>query len=164
MKIKDILEILKLPLKYLIAIFLVLASLLFLPNEYIMKLGIEAIVQKYKMLIGLAFLCDALFIITHVLDYLFKFIRAWVKYKSIVREGKKRLSNLTEDEKVILRKFIENGSRTSYLSIRNGNVIELVNSKIIYRSGEVSVYDFNFAYNLNQWAWDHLNKNKKLLD
>lgn len=164
MKIKDILEILKLPLKYLIAIFLVLASLLFLPNEYIVKLGIEPIVQKHKMIIGLAFLCDALFIITHGLDYLFKLIRVWIKYKSFVREGKKRLSSLTEDEKVILRKFIENGSRTSYLSIRNGNVIELVNSKIIYKSGEVAVYDFNFAHSLNQWAWDYLNKNKKLLD
>lgn len=164
MKIKELLEIIKLPLKYLIAIFIVLTILLFSPEKYIIKLGIVDIVESYRKYIGMAFLVDMIFILVHILEYGINKLRARWIYYHLVKKGKRKVRNLTKSEKKILRGFIENESKTSCLPMNNGNVTALSNAHIIYVSSQMSVSHLNFPYNLNEWAWEYLNKNKHLLD
>lgn len=164
MKFKDLLELITLPLKYLIALFLVLVILLFSPKDFMIKIGIVTLVNSYRTYIGLAFLLVMLLIFTHISDYILKILRSRYIYSSLVRKGKKRLRNLTDSEKEILRRFIEKGTKSVYLSMNNGNVASLCEDKIIYRSCGVSRSYLDFAYNLNEWAWEYLNKNKWLLD
>lgn len=173
MKVQDLLALLKLPLKFLISIFLVLAIVLFGPQEYMVKIGISDLVATYRTYIGLAFLCSILFILTYVFDYILKGLRALYMYKMLIKQGKRKLKSLTNSEKEILKKFIEKGTKSTYLQINNGNVAALSQSEIIYRSCELPRSDcdcnfncdcdFAYAYNLNEWAWEYLNKNKWLL-
>ncbi|EOU1885459.1 hypothetical protein F6J58_01325 [Clostridium perfringens] len=63
----------------------------------------------------------------------------------------------------MLSSYIKNQSKTQDLPINNGVVAELASKKIIYRSTELSSSGLFFSYNLNDWAWDYLNKNPNLL-
>lgn len=163
MKLSDIIQIMKLPLKYLFSIFLILFALLFSPNKLINYLGLTNIIEKYRTFIGLAFLCDSFFIISELGSYLYKIISATYKYYSFIRVGKKKLNNLTSIEKKTLSAYIENQSRTQNLPMNNGVVAELEYTNIIYRSTKISCVGTIFPYNLNDWAWDYLNRNKELL-
>jgi len=163
-KISDIVEVIKLPVKYIIAIFLILFSLLFFPEVFITKLGLSQIVQKYRAYIGLAFLVSSFFIIVHISTYLIKYLKALYEYSRLVRHGIKRLKELTPKEKHILNEYIINNTRTSTLAYNSGVVRELESYKIIYRSSNVSTSHLSFSYNINPWAWKYLNKNKHLLE
>ncbi|EJT6502744.1 superinfection exclusion B family protein [Clostridium perfringens] len=163
MKLSDIIQIMKLPLKYLISIFLILLVLLFSPDIFLNSLGLSTLVEKYRTILGLAFLCDSFFIISELGCHLYKILYAYYQYYSLVKLGKRKLNALTPGEKKILSSYIKNQSKTQDLPINNGVVAELASKKIIYRSTELSSSGLFFSYNLNDWAWDYLNKNPNLL-
>lgn len=163
MKLSDIIQIIKLPLKYLISIFLMLLVLLFSPDIFLNSLGLITLVEKYRTILGLAFLCDSFIIISELGYHLWKILYAYYRYYSLVKLGKRKLNALTPGEKEILSSYIDNQSKSQYLPINNGVVAELASKKIIYRSTELSNGGPFFSYNLNDWAWDYLNKNSNLL-
>lgn len=164
MGINDILQLIKLPMKYLIAIFLTLTFILFFPEIYIVKLGLSELIQKYRMIIGLAFICDLFFIIVNLCSPILNYIKGILRYLSLVLSGKRRLNNLTNEEKEILNYYITNKTRTYELPLNDGIVCELSSYKIIYRAAGVSTGGLYFAYNMNPWAWRYLNKNKELIN
>nr|DAL55178.1 MAG TPA_asm: Super-infection exclusion protein B [Caudoviricetes sp.] len=163
MSVSDFLNILKLPFKYLVAILLILSFLLFAPSSYIANLGINELINEYRTYIGLAFICDLFFILVDVLSLLMKYLRALKKYYSITFIGKRKIKQLTPEEKSILRYYIQEQTRTQTLPFNDGVVAELSNLAIIYRASSLSLGGVEFDYNLNDWAWKYLNKNKDLL-
>jgi hypothetical protein len=74
------------------------------------------------------------------------------------------LPQLTEDEKAILRGYIEGQTRTQYLAMSNGTVGQFVVEKILFRASSLgSVADY-FPYNIQPWAWDYLNNHPEVLE
>ena len=163
MNISDFLKLIKLPLIFLIAILLILSFLLFAPDSYITSLGINDIIDKYRTYIGLAFVCDIFFILVEIISLLIKSLRDYKNYYSIIFKGKRKLKELTDDEKSILAYYIDNKTRTQELPFNNGIVEELSSFKIIYRASTMSLGGTYFSYNINDWAWNYLNKHKELL-
>lgn len=90
----------------------------------------------------------------------------YTKYQAR-RNQEKYLQKLSEDEKVILRCYINNGTKTQLLSFNCGKHAQLETDNVIYRASTVSTgpsYNMRFAYNITPWAWEYLNRNKALLD
>lgn len=76
---------------------------------------------------------------------------------------RKRLHQLTSDEKSILREYIEGQTRTQYLNVNDGVTAGLQDARIIYRASSVSTGMFRFPYNIVDAAWDYLNQYPDLL-
>jgi hypothetical protein len=62
-----------------------------------------------------------------------------------------------------LRGYIEDGTRTQDLPMHDGVVGGLQAERIIFRATVLSRGWDEFAYNIQPWAWEYLNKHRKLL-
>jgi len=79
------------------------------------------------------------------------------------RRGRERLRNLTAEERELLAKYVDGGTRSQDLDIRDGVVQGLADAGILYRSASVSKFYTSFAHNIQPWAWDYLTENPALL-
>ena len=82
---------------------------------------------------------------------------------SIYKNGKLYLKSLTEQEKEILRLYIDNKTKTQKFKTDNGVVMGLIKNNIIYKSSQSATGYMEFPYNIEDWIWIYLNKNKNLL-
>jgi len=74
------------------------------------------------------------------------------------------LHSLSSEEKEYLNRYISNNTKTQYFDVRDGIACGLVGSHIIYRSSNLGhAGTWNFAHNIQPWAWEYLQKNKHLL-
>jgi hypothetical protein len=112
------------------------------------------------MHIGLIFVVGMSYVSTEV------FRKIWLAY--VVRKARrnivKRLHELTEDEKAILRYYVLNQTKTNVLRYHDGVVQGLATAGIIYLASSTGSLIQGIAYNISQVAWDCLNKDKRLLD
>jgi len=86
------------------------------------------------------------------------------KLKTKKRE--QRLHNLTPPEKKILSYYLANNTRTQKLSMWDGIVIGLINADILYQAGKFTknMIKGMFDININDWAFEYLQKHPELLE
>lgn len=75
----------------------------------------------------------------------------------------KRLNALTEEEKAVLKYYIDHNTRTQVLDFSNGTVQELAGYAIIYRAATISKGGVFFSYNIQPWAMDYLLEHPNLV-
>ena len=168
MDISKLTEWLKLTSEQLLGLLLfvstVLGALLFAPTGWITALGLQDISDEYKSIFGLALLlCVSLLIVRSVL-WLSRYILGRFKEKRRMETMRRRLHSLTPRERDILRRYIEEETRTQYLDITDGVVRGLRSEAIIYQSANISVGHTVFAHNIQPWAWDYLTENPNLVN
>ena len=160
--VKPLFELLKQPLRYSVAIGIVVAIVLFSPDSIMNQLGLLKYRDEGKPYFGAVLLvCIALALASgigavseKINDY-----RSW-------RARKKRLRRLSVEEKQVLKAYIEGQTRSMYFNITSGVINGLVAESIIYRASNLSNPEYGmtaFAYNIQPWAWDYLNKHRDLL-
>lgn len=157
-----LIELIKLPIRFFIAIACVFAFILFAPDNLVSKMGLLSFKEQGQIYFGVSLLISLAIIISGAIGMIG---RKFYEY-FYLRTAKKRLHKLTIVEKDILRQYIESDSRARYLELSCGSVKGLEHEKIIYRSSNVSSPSHGymaFAYNIQPWAWEYLNKNKHLL-
>ncbi len=161
--LKSIIE--KFKLNELIAIvFCVCFIMIFLPVEYITFLKLNELKVKYQMYISISFLVTS--------SYFFVKFISWInkKLKYKINNSEKRAINyminkITPEEMAFLvYTFYDskiNKFRTmGYIEYSNGLKTPLEYYEIIYRSSNISTgYDMEFAYNLQPYISEFLNKN-----
>ena len=76
---------------------------------------------------------------------------------------KKALHNLSQAEKEVLSKYIDEDTPTQYFTIQNGVINELVAKGILYRPSIAGYGSGRFAYNIQPWAWNYLREHPELL-
>jgi len=151
---------------YLLALSLLTGILLFSPEEYLQTLGLTPLLGNYKIWIGLIFLFSTVFLVTHLLNLLVSPLQTKIKEYQLLRKRKKKLEDLSQEEKEILKAFISEETKTCPLSSRSGIVNGLAAKKIITRASNIGYagYSFTFDYNIRPWAWKYLNENPELLE
>ncbi len=77
--------------------------------------------------------------------------------------GKKYLKTLSEEEKEILRRFFDNNKKTQRLRLQSGVVQGLQMHNIIFPASNISTRLLEVDFNVEDWAWEYLNKNPHLL-
>jgi len=154
--------------KYTTKFFVILAVgsglLLFLPKEFIDKLGVFKFVTDNKQYIGMTFLVSGVVSISNTITFIYKKFTTKIRMKNVHRSREKRLHSLNPREKMILLYYFVNGTNTQLLAFNDGTVRELEGYMIIQRTSQVSQAGMNFPYNLNPWAREYLNEHPELLD
>lgn len=162
-KIKEWLNLGVMPL---LGILIFTSLFVFLPDGAITKIGLTEIKSKYGTYLGLAFFFSLSFLLAAAI---YKVWNIWIgpnlKELANLYYLKKDAKNLTDEEKEILRYFIENKTRSANLSLKNGVVLGLEQRKIIIRLGILGTdaISMSFPFNIQPWAWEYFNKNPDLL-
>lgn len=82
--------------------------------------------------------------------------------KEIRAKREHLLKNLSDDEKILLRRYIDGKTKTLKLGLYNGTATGLVSQGILFTSSSFSI-DFDANFNLSNWAWEILKDNPKFL-
>jgi len=161
--IDAIAKILQLAPRYLAVIAIACGVYLFAPAEWIAKIGLDNLDEKYRPYIGGAFLISTGVTIVGVASWIGVFGFAFARAGGIKRKAIKRLHSLTENEKQILRFYIAKQTKSNTLRFDDGVVQGLVSANIIYRSTDFGNMVEGFSYNIQDFAWERLNENPNLL-
>ena len=133
------------------------------PDSLLLKLGVLNIRESSKQWLPIVFWLSLALLISHAFFGLFPFFKGRLNGWIIVHRGKKRLNDLTREEKEILRGYVEGNTMTQTFDCTDGAVLALENEHIIYRASELSQGFTDFPFNIQPWARQHLNKNARLL-
>lgn len=160
----ELLELIKLSNKRLVAVSLMCAILLFSPINFLKLLSLDNFSLHYKSWIGTVFLIATCILIAEIIVKVFNLI----KNKTIEIVNYKRrielLRNLTRDEKLLLINYMMDKTHTRIHDCRRGIIQDLEYKEILFRSSESSEDGILFDYKIQPWAWDYLNKRQNLLD
>lgn len=162
-KIKDWLNLGVVPL---LGILVFSSLFLFVPDSILENLKLFEIKNKYGLYFGLSFFFSISFLVASGAYNLWKiWLGPMLKEYVSLFYYKKDAKHLTEDEKEIIRSFIDGATRSAILSIQNATVLGLERRKIIIRVGNVGTtgFGFNFPFNIQPWAWEFYNKNPDIL-
>jgi hypothetical protein len=163
MAISDYLGWVKLSPRYLLALALVSIFLLIAPENITKTLGWENFVTEYKPWIGLVALVSTALLLSHGLAKVAPLVMDTIMEKRSIKKCKEYLKHLTPDEKLILSDYMLLETKTTYLNIQDGVVNGLVDAGIIYRASNVGYWHTGLAHNLQDWAWEELNKHPEYL-
>jgi hypothetical protein len=155
-------EWVKLGPRYLGPLWLVLGVLLFAPEGLLRRFGLAEFADDYRPYVGVLFLLSSAFLISAVVAFLWEFAVEWLDEGLTVRNGRRRLQNLTPADKEVLRAYVEGDTRTRYFTINNGVVKGLEHEGVLYRASNLG-RGSTFPYNLQPWAWEHLKAHPELL-
>jgi len=161
--LKPLFELLKQPLRYSVAIGIVVSIVLFSPDSIMSHLGLLKYRDEGKPYFGvILLLCIALAIAGAIGAVVEK-----INDSRFLRARKRRLRRLSNGEKQVLRGYIDGQTRSQYFDVTSGLINGLVSESIIYRASNLSSPQYGmmaFAYNIQPWAWDYLNEHRDLLD
>ncbi|TDQ37002.1 superinfection exclusion B family protein [Thiopseudomonas denitrificans] len=160
---KTALEFLKLAPRYLIAVALIAGALLFLPDAWLQRIGINAFAETHRQWLGLTFLVSATLWGVSAIGACWVWILERIFERRVRRHIVKKLSSLNEDEKQILRYYFAKETRANMLKINDGVVQGLVANRIIYRSASTGSLVEGFAHNITDVAWDYIQANPQVL-
>ena len=166
--------------KYFIAFALACATILLIPEEWAVWLGLDGVRQESRMWIGLGLLVSSAIALVNIGD------GAWPWYKARrdskrrkkdaereaqeklaeevrkLEEQRKLFESMSPDEKAILCDFMLRKTKTLYLNIQDGVVTSLLSAKVLYRGTPMGNPLEDIAFNIHSWAWDFLNEGDNL--
>jgi hypothetical protein len=161
---KTFLEFLKLAPRYLIALGVMAAVLLFSSEVFLKFIGVFEFAQDNRPMLGLTLVVTgALFAVSVAGDGI-SLIKQWWFRRRRYRRITERLNCLTEDEKQILRFYLAKNTRANMLSIEDGVVQGLKADGIIFQSASLGNVLEGFAHNISDFAWDYLHVHPHLLE
>ncbi|RYF81156.1 MAG: hypothetical protein EOO29_11495 [Comamonadaceae bacterium] len=161
--LSGLVEAAKLAPRYFAPIGAVAGLLLFVPQQWLQKVGVAQLAEDHRPVIGVAFLFCMAVLALAAAGRVAKWIGAWLRARRRQRVLLERLAQLTEDEKQILRYYVSQQTRTNYLRVDDGVVQGLVGIGAIYRSSSMGGLLDGFAFNITAAAWKHLHENHALL-
>lgn len=154
--IDQIVLLLKLAPEYLWAILATLIVVIFVPDKLLFVSGIVEFRENFNQ-----FLAPALVLVVSLLVTIP--IHSKLQRHKKMSRLKSYLGKLTDGEKLILSRFIAGKKRTQVFEISDGNVLALAQNRVIVRGASCLRRAGFIKYNIQNWAWDYLNKNKQLL-
>jgi hypothetical protein len=161
---KSFLEFLKLAPRYLIALGVMAAFLLFASEEFLKFISVLEFAQNNRPMLGLTLIVTvALFAVSIAADGI-SIAKGWWRKRDFYRRVTNRLNCLTEDEKQIIRFYIAKQTRANVLRYDDGVVQGLVSDGIIYQSASLGNMLEGFAHNISDFAWDYLHVHPHLLE
>ncbi|MGA1868669.1 MAG: superinfection exclusion B family protein [bacterium] len=120
-------------------IFFTCAFIIFSPDKWIKKIGLEKVKTEYSLYIGLIFLITGCFLIVELITFLYNKrklskIKAEKELKTI-----EELDNLDKKEIAVLREFFLQGQNTIHLPIDHPVVTGLLSKGIIVAVSDIYV-------------------------
>ena len=156
-------EWIKLPPKLIFALAATAGLLVFAPARFLNTLGLDVLMASYRGWVGGAFLLFATLLVAHIGAWGYKAVRPWVVQFVLIRRGRRRLRQLDDVEKRLLAKFLNAKSRSIRVDIEDGTVHVLGREMILFQASKIGDFEDGFAFAIQPWAWEHLQKHPELL-
>lgn len=163
MDISKFLDWIKLSPRHLAALAIASGFLLFARDKWLETIGLSEFAPKYKAYIGIIFLLACALLASQILSWLYLRVSERRKWARKIKNATKHLNSLTEEEKGMLRGYIESSSRTQYLPIGSGVVRGLEWDMILIQASDIGDLE-DWPYNIQPWAWDYLHKHPEILN
>lgn len=164
--LKGILDFRKLPPWFLGALAAASGLALIVSGPVATALGLSGAKPEHRFWLGLTlvFSCSALLL--RAGGTLWQVLAKRARKCRDLRAYRVALTTLSRQEKEVLRRYLDSGSKTQLLSYTGGIASSLEAAGIIYRASNISVRGVPgtpFPYNLQPWAWDYLNAHPEAL-
>lgn len=164
MNLSQVIEWFKISNTHLFAIAIGCSIVIFAPDNFLRKLGLFNIKEAHQTIISISLLLALSMLGARGCAAIISWIKQRFIWHKNLKEMRKRLNDLTSEEKQILRKYILGNTRTQDLLIQDGVANGLVAAKVLYRSANVGSMMGGFAFNMQPWAWVYLKENPYLLE
>lgn len=161
---RTLVEFLKLAPRYFFAVGLAAGFLLFAGPQTLKDLGVFEFAQRNRSTLGLVLVGSSTLFGAFLLADLLGFMGRWWNRRRYHGRITKRLHNLTEDEKQILRFYFAQNIRANVLRTSDGVVKGLEAAGVIHQSASLGDLMEGFAHHINDYAWDYLRKYPRLLE
>ncbi len=149
--------------KVLLGISIFCAVAILMPDQLLHRIGFLPYTGSIRQYLLIALLLSSSLLLSHFIFSLFPVLKGRFNGKVIIHRGKKRLKQLTQAEKEILRGYIQNDTMTQTFDCTNGAVLALEYEHIIYRASALSQEFTDFPYNIQPWARKYLRRNQNLI-
>lgn len=160
--IKTIVE--KLKLKELFAIVFVASIVITaMPNDLAHRMKIDTFWNTYQTYLSLCIICIGAYYVLNILGGIKNFI--WRKFHNVEKIGTNYMKyHMSPDEmELLMRTFydVDNHIFRSFgtINYRDGRKAPLESKHIIYLASRMGSVAYGFAYNLQPYALEFLNKN-----
>lgn len=136
-----------------------------LPESIIKLMYLEEFKEKYQVYISLGVIITSAYYILNLIQFIRKVIvdKLINSRRIAIKYMKKQIS--IDEMELIIETFYDDKNNifksSGYISYSDGRKAALENRKIIYLSASISEFGANFAYNLQPYAREFLNKNLK---
>lgn len=169
--LKTMTELLKLPIKIILALCIASGLILFLPDKLTETLYMLSFREKYGFVIGLIFIVTLSITMCYIIFFIAPKIWKKLTYKKKIEKIKnghqKFLSNLTKAELKIIIELIKKPDNTLDLPINRGIVQKLESFGVISKAGStfaVDLCDPIIPYFLQPWVFEYFDKDGKLIE
>ena len=150
----------KIPAAFLVAIVSVLGLILFLPESYAKIVAVDGFREQYRVYLGPVFLLTLSFSIARV----FMFFMQGHNQRKALKAQQESLHKLTPEEKGYLAPFIFGQQNSINVGMDDGVMAGLRSKGITYLAANMGSMLDGFAFNLQPWARECLEKNHNLLE
>jgi hypothetical protein len=161
---KALMEFLRLAPRYMAALAVVAAFLLFSTDDLLKRLGVFDFTQQNRPAIGMTLLVSAALLGVSLSSGATASFRRWRANRRFFFRVVNRLHTLTEDEKQILRYYLAKNTRANTLRVDDGVVQGLVADGLIHRSAAIGNMVEGFAHNINDLVWDYIHLHPVVLE
>lgn len=127
-----IIEILKLPFRFIFTIAFILGLVLFLPENIIKQLQLTEFKTEYGKFIGIVFLISAGYLGVSLIIYLWNKIRLKIETNKFKKNIVEILNSLSLPDIYLLREFILQGKDVIEVPYESTEFISLYNKSILY--------------------------------
>ena len=150
----------KIPAVFLVAILSVLALIIFMPEQQAKMLAVDEFRGQFRVYLGPAFLLTVSFCVARI----FTFLMQAHNQRKALKQRQQRLNQLTPEEKGYLIPYIHEQQNSIHVGMDDGVMAGLRSKGITYLAANMGDLINGFAFNLQPWAREHLEKNPQLLD
>lgn len=163
MRLPELPDWLRVPTEQLAAVAVASGVLLFAPDGWLSVLGLDWLREQTRPWLGTLFLLSGSVVGVKLTVDAFLWARDRLRERRLRVRGKRRLRNLTPDEKELLRAYFEEDTRTRELSVMDGNVQGLDRAGILRCVAKTGVMG-GFVFELRGWAREYLREHPELLE
>ncbi|WP_289054185.1 super-infection exclusion protein B [Carboxylicivirga marina] len=158
--ISAIFDFTKLPTKVLFLFAVVSGSILFVNENIINKLQLDALLKKHGWVLGLVFLLSSCFVVVNLIIWTINKIRAKRDFRAIKEKYIKRLRNLDRHEQAVLREFIAGGKKSINMPLDEPVIAGLMNDNILVLNktfgNQTLVMGYEAPLSINEFAMENI--------
>ena len=124
-------EIIQLPIKYLLVFSVLSGFLTFSPIEYLNYFSLQKIAIEYKTWISITFLVSSLLLIIEIVYWCWIKVDDYFSTRNIKKELQSELLKLDNHEKAVIREFYLQGKNTLQLPLNHPTIARLFDSHFL---------------------------------
>lgn len=155
--INAVLEVVRLSWQIQLALFITAVVVVVCPGSWAAAVGVSELVltiRPYCFVLGLLM---SVLLTINLVELLSRYLIDERRYMRVLRE-------LSDDERELLRSYIEGNTKTQSLPISDGVAGGLVGIHVLYRASNVGhPGGVSFPFNIQPWAWTRLKRSPELL-